>query len=445
MATTLKNRDPEQESLRLSTLDVRDIWIGFWREHFAFWMICGYLFVEYVRPQSILPQIDVLPWGKLFLALAIVGAVLDRSVRWVSDPINGLISLFLAGIVVSISVANYPAEASEHFMDFFGWFVIYFVCINIVNTQLRFLIFLFIFLLASFKISTGLAAVFASRGFAFTDWGLSGPPGFFENSGELAIQMLVFWPIAFYLAISLKRHLSWGKQLVLWLMPITAITTVIGSSSRGGQLALAVQIVFMLAIGKVRLSRIAIVVCLLYAGYLAIPEEGRERIDRAGSDTTSQQRLVYWTRGIEMIQEYPWFGVGYFNFEHYFQDYYTRDLLVRQAQMPHNIFIQIGTDGGIVLFTIYAALIIQAFRTTSQVRKVLPPGSEDRFISPDLTRGFDVGFVGFLVAGQFVTVAYYPFMWIHLVFVTSLRNIATKSMATVEPPLPSMPHRSHTT
>ena len=114
MATTLKNRDLEQESLRLSTLDVRDIWVGFWREHFAFWMICGYLFVEYVRPQSILPQIDVLPWGKLFLALAIIGAVLDRSVRWVSDPNNGLISLFLAGIVVSISVANYPEIGRAH-------------------------------------------------------------------------------------------------------------------------------------------------------------------------------------------------------------------------------------------------------------------------------------------------------------------------------------------
>ncbi len=430
MVVEPQTSEPDQLSLHLSALDMREIWTGFWRENFAFWMICGYLFVEYVRPQSILPQIDVLPWGKLFLALAMLGAVLDKTVRWVSDPINVLISLFLAGIIVSISVANYPAEASEHFMDFFGWFVIYFVCINIVNTQRRFLIFLFIFLLASLKISTGLATVFAARGFTFTDWGLSGPPGFFENSGELAIQMLVFWPIAFYLAVSLRKHLSWWKKLLLWAMPLTAITTVIGSSSRGGQLALAVQLVFMLVIGKVRLSRIAIVLCLLYAGYLAIPEEGRDRFERAGTDTTSQQRLVYWTRGFEMIREYPWFGVGYFNFEHYFQDYYTRDLLVRQAQMPHNIFIQIGTDGGIVLFAIYAALIYQSFRTTSRVRRILPPGSEDRFLSPGLTRGLDVGFVGFLVAGQFVTVAYYPFMWIHLVFVVALRTVATRSMAT---------------
>lgn len=428
VSTNRSEKEQERESSQLKSLNLPSLWAGFWRDHFSFWMICGYLFVEYVRPQSIVPEIDVLPWGKLFLALAVVGAFLDRSVRWVSDPLNTLISLFLIGIIFSISVANYPADASKHFVDFFSWYVIYFVCINIVHSPRRFVVFLFIFLLASFKISSGLATVFASRGFAFTTWGLSGPPGFFENSGELAIQMLVYWPIAYYLVVSWGKHLSWWKRILLWSMPVTAIVTIIGASSRGGQLALAVQLVFMLAIGKVRLSRIAIVLGLLYAGYLAIPEEGIDRFENVGSDTTSQQRLNYWARGLEMIREYPWLGVGYFNFEHYFQDFYAYDLLYAKAQMPHNIFIQIGTDGGLVLFSVYIALILQAFRTTARTRMALARGVSTKTFDAGLTRGFDVGFVGFLVAGQFVTVAYYPFMWIHLVFVVCLKNIVTKDL-----------------
>jgi len=31
--------------------------------------------------------------------------------------------------------------------------------------------------------------------------------------------------------------------------------------------------------------------------------------------------------------------------------------------------------------------------------------------------GFNLSMLGFVVAGQFVTVAYYPFLWIHLAFV----------------------------
>jgi uncharacterized protein (DUF983 family) len=35
----------------------------------------------------------------------------------------------------------------------------------------------------------------------------------------------------------------------------------------------------------------------------------------------------------------------------------------------------------------------------------------------------NIAIVGFYVAGQFVSVVYYPFMWIHLALVSSMRNI----------------------
>jgi len=37
-----------------------------------------------------------------------------------------------------------------------------------------------------------------------------------------------------------------------------------------------------------------------------------------------------------------------------------------------------------------------------------------------LSKGLEVGFVGFLIAGQFVSVAYYPFMWIQLALMVKL-------------------------
>src|SRR5690606_24743667 len=122
--------------------------------------------------------------------------------------------------------------------NFYTWMIIYFLIINIVNTRKRFFIFIFIFFLASFKLSFSLARVWAFRGFSFTSWGLMGPPGFFQNSGELAIQMAVFWPLALATAISLKPYVVTWKRWALFAMPITAGMVILGSSSRGGQLAL---------------------------------------------------------------------------------------------------------------------------------------------------------------------------------------------------------------
>ena len=52
-----------------------------------------------------------------------------------------------------------------------------------------------------------------------------------------------------------------------------------------------------------------------------------------------------------------------------------------------------------------------------------------------LSYGFDAAFVGFLIAGQFVTIGYYPFMWIHLALVAAARNVVHSQQA-LEPVSP---------
>lgn len=407
-------------------LKFKSIWIQFLKEHFSFWMICGYLFIEYVRPQSIIPAIDILPWVKLFILLSFASCLIDNSITWVSDSTNKWMIIFSILIILSIVNATYPDISSEHIIDSFQWFVIYFLIINIVNSEKRFFIFLLIFLFASFKISFTLARVWAFRGFSFTTWGLMGPPGYFQNSGELAIQMLMFSPIAYQLTLCMKPRLTSFKYWMMLAMPITGAMTVMGASSRGGQIGMAFQVVYTFLRERLSIRSILIALIVMVVGYWVLPDEQLERFSGSGEDKTSQQRLFYWEHGIEMIQDHPWQGVGYFNFAPYYAEHYPEDMLYEQAQLPHNIFIQIGTDTGIPGLILYLFLIYSGFKKTSEVRKLaakLPTGS---FYYFGLTRGFDAALLGFLIAGQFVTVGYYPFMWIHLAFVVSMKNIVSK-------------------
>ncbi|MGM0767441.1 MAG: O-antigen ligase family protein [Pseudomonadota bacterium] len=405
--------DEEFYSLRIAP-----VWRHFRKESFAFWMICAYLFFEYVRPQSIYPVINFLPWTQLVVLGAFAGCMMDKTVRWVSSPINVLLIVFFIVILLSSYLAYFPGISLENLDKYYLWVVIYFLIINIVNTRRRFFVFICIFLVASFKISLSLAMVWTKRGFSFTDWGLKGPPGFFENSGELAIQMLVFWPIAWAFCQTLKPRISRAWYLVLLLMPITAIMVILGASSRGAQLALICQLAIMnyrtILKPKVFVSMSVAFVLI----WVFLPDEQKERFSSIGQDVTSQQRMLYWENGVEMIQDNPALGVGFYNFSPYYEKYYPEDILLRRAELPHNIFIQVGTDTGVIGLVVFAGFLIFALRKARNFRMQGCPEADPKLPG----RCANLSLIGFIVAGQFVTVAYYPFLWIHLALLVSMTN-----------------------
>jgi O-antigen ligase len=400
------------------SLKIGLIWQHFKSESFAFWMICAYLFFEYVRPQSIYPAIDFLPWTQLAVIGALLGCFADKTVRWVSSSINILLILFLIIILLSSVYAYFPSVSYSELDNYYLWVIIYFLIINIVNTRKRFFIFLCVFLAASFKISLSLTIIWAQRGFSFTSWGLTGPPGFFQNSGELSIQMLVFWPIAWAFAHSMKPYVSKRWYRILMLMPITAVMVILGASSRGAQIALVAQLVVMnyKALFKPKLLVPTVIAFLLV--WTLLPNEQKERFQTMGEDETSEQRLLYWENGINMIRDHPVLGVGYFNFIPYFEIYYPNDVLFGRAQMPHNIFVQVGTDTGYLGLLCFSLILFLAYKIGRRLKNLTNCESNGQRIAVCT----NISLIGYLIAGQFVTVAYYPFLWIHLSLLVSFQN-----------------------
>lgn len=399
------------------------LWRYFKTQHFSFWMICGYLFFEFVKPQAIFPAIDFLPWAQLLLIGSLLGAFMDPSVKHVRSMANIYITLFSIIIVISVYTAFYPEISKKYFMIFFGWVIIYFLVTRIVNTKERFYIFLIIYLFAAGKIALGTTRVWAFRGFSFSNWGLTGPKGFFQNSGELSILMLMLFPLAFYLYQHLKDKISKWERLLLVAFWVCPILTVLGASSRGAQLALFIQMIVMFRKSVFKIKPLIGIVVLVVGLLYLLPEEQKERFRSSGDDRTSQQRILYWENGWQMMKDYPLAGVGFFNFVPYFDLHYPEDSLYgRGAELPHNIFIQVGTDAGFpalfffILITLYCLII-----SYTAMRKY--PQSN---IAKPIVAGLGMGVFGYVVAGQFVTVAYYPFLWVHLAFIVCLINVFKK-------------------
>lgn len=130
-----------------------------------------------------------------------------------------------------------------------------------------------------------------------------------------------------------------------------------------------------------------------------------------------------------MIEDHPILGVGFFNFPPYYLEHYPTELYHGHAQLPHNIFIQVGTDTGLLGLWIFVMLIYRNLRAAKDIERACEANRCAPEFAPAVSRGLATATWGFVIAGQFVTVAYYPFLWINLALSVSLVNIVTRATA----------------
>jgi O-antigen ligase len=182
------------------------------------------------------------------------------------------------------------------------------------------------------------------------------------------------------------------------------------------------------------------VAILAAIAYALLPAAEKARFATAGKDSTSIQRFDYWRGGLKMIEHHPFLGVGYFNFPVVYATQDPTKLWHGKAQLPHNIFIQVGTDAGLIGLGIFLVLIYRNFKITRDIRRACARNADAPAFAPSVARGLAVTALGFVIAGQFNTVAYYPFLWINLALTVALFNIVSRSEhpeAPVFQPLPS--------
>jgi O-antigen ligase len=409
---------------KLYALNISEIIKVIKSEGMSFFFICVYLFFEYVRPQSIYTFIDIVPWVPIVLSLTVISILINKEFYKPPNILNKLIVFYAIIVFVSSYLSEYPVQSFSRWRTFFDWFIIYFLIIITVNNEKRFFIFFLSFLIYSLKMSQHGFFTWARRGFAFSDWGVTGAPGWFHNSGEVGIQMCVYVPLAVAFIIAVYKYLSKSWLAFLLLMPFTGIGTAIGSSSRGALVGMAFAGIRPLLLKPRLFIRGAVVLALgTIIVIYATPEEFKLRFHSAGSDRTSLHRIERWQDGINAMNKFPFFGVGFEVWPEYYSKYY----IVEHHGTPlvHNFFIQCGSELGYSGLIVLILMIYGCFLNTRKIRPLCRE-KDDRFFYI-LSYGFDAALLGFIGSGFFVTVLYYPFFWIHCALVTCFYSVVMKS------------------
>ncbi|WP_334013431.1 O-antigen ligase family protein [Alteromonas sp. S167] len=400
-------------------LKLKPLWAYFKSESLAFKAISAYMFVEYFRPQSIFPIIDFLPWAQLFLCVALVSVFSDKKADMNWTRLHTVILLFAVSIHLSFLVAFDIDSSKRNYKFFIQWIIVFFLVSSIVTNRERFYSFFLVIFLCSLKIAFGTTRIWVSRGFSFTTWGLTGPPGYFQNSGELAILMLTLFPLGYYLFRYHAKDLNKLEKIVLFLATICPALTILGASSRGAQIALGVQLVIIFWKKLYKPKSLLLLAIVIWLGFNFLPDEQKQRFSEIGEDKTSIQRQLYWKNGWEMMKDHPVLGVGFYNFVPYYNTYYRHDILYSSAQLPHNIFVQIGTDGGFLSLFFYVGILLLSVTYRFPLKQI---NSVSDKILYAIWKGNRLSIIGFIIAGQFVSVGYYPFLWICLGIQVGITN-----------------------
>ncbi len=425
----------------------------------AFLGILGYIVIEYTRLPAMFPILMPLQLGKVVIALSIVGMVLSPRNPFTarlsgagSSPTTKLDMLMaafvMAAVVCSIS-AEFPDATVDSLITILQWAVIYYLLGRVVITPWRLRVFLFVLLLLNLKLAQFSIRQYFS-GLAY--WGNAatmakfgaggGSTGFFGNAGDFGVAMAVIWPLSAMLLFARMKK-SW--RLMLLITNATILGAVIFCGSRGALVGAGLAVLGAWLRNPKRIAGPALALVLVASIIYVLPDANKDRFRKAMSpekDETATIRLTLWKAGLQMFEDHPVFGVGLGNFPAVYRRSYVNSSIQQAEWAPHSIYIQalseLGLFGAVPMLALWLMLLYVNFRTRKNLRVA---GYPERSLEYCLSVGIDLGLLGFLGSGAFLTVLYYPHLWILLGLTVGLHTasraiLAQKAMGNSFEPAP---------
>jgi O-antigen ligase len=156
-----------------------------------------------------------------------------------------------------------------------------------------------------------------------------------------------------------------------------------------------------------------------------------------GVEGTGGARLYTWGLGMDMFYANPIIGIGQSNFPWTVgryeagQTFHDRSFGGREA---HSAWVTLISELGLVGIVIIGAMLLQCYKDLKLVRRTFAPAESRQKHGQILQAGEDVrvhlaramegSLIGFIVSGVFISILWYPSLWIMMALIVALRNIS---------------------
>ena len=385
-----------------------------------FYGLCVFSILAYNRTQD-------LTWGSaadyrlsFYIAVATMLGFLFRPPegRYMVFELRTWVTIFLL-VLVSLSVvfAVYPEASYHKFYEYLKIIIVAMITPPLLNSRER--------------IRTMLWVIGLSLGFygvkngLFFERTLQGPGGMLLDNNDFSAALVMNLPILLYLGLSEEK--KWVRRGFLASVPLSLIAIAL-TESRGGFLAMVATCGVMVLKSRHRAMAIAAAPFLAIVFWIIMPQSFKDRIAtlrNPTADDSAQARLDAWQTALRMSADYPWFGVGYVNF----QSVYNRYSLERDARdrVAHNSYLQLMAESGrpslLVFLTLLALTIGNCRSLQSRGRRMF--GGRHWFVQ--YAAAIEISFYGYIVAAMFLNRAHFDLLY-HLVAI----SIALNRLAKIE-------------
>lgn len=378
--------------------------------------------LEYTRPHQILPFIEplrlyaVLPIIVLLLALGAKtrntnGEILTSSIG------KGLLA-FLAIATVSLVFAFYKERAWLIWQALLGYIFLFFMVAKLCDDKDK--------IRSLFRVIVGIHVWLIFQNPAL----LTNPNQrsyiadvtFLGDGNDFSLSVVVALPMCLYLYQSARG--SAGRALYI-LAAIVMFGAVAGTQSRGAALALIAVVLYLwITAQKKGKSTVIIAVGVLVAiGMASEAYISRiQTITEFQQDGSAQGRIIAWKSAIDMANRRPVTGVGTGCFPLVFDDWYAHPGFGRLN--AHSMYFQalgeLGYPGVWLLSWILWALYRDNQRIVRSFRDDSGPAHLNQRQLMVAVNGI---VVGFSVAGGFLSVLYYPHLYVIAGIVFAARRV----------------------
>ena len=393
----------------------------------GFYLVLAYLVFEFGRPEE-LTGVRGIPFGSGFSVLILLNVLMSGKLDFSRLQTKLWLPLFaVMAIHVPIAVNNYWALMT--FKDMFLLYCVYLGIVTFVDSLEK--------MMTVMKLWIGIHGFLAVMGIAKGGVGIGSWMGD-ENDFCMVMNMVV--PFGYFLLFSATGVAQ--KMKYLGFLG-TFILAAMASLSRGGFMGLAAVGAYCWYRSPKKVNAlIVLAVVVVFMVLLAPPTYWDEIASSTSDETMGRQgtggaRLYTWGIGMDMFYANPIIGIGQSNFPWTFdiyeagQTFNERSFGGRQA---HSAWVTLISELGLVGVVIIGAMLLQCYKDLRLVRKRFAPAeSRQKYgqivqagedMRAYLARAMEGSLIGFIVSGIFISILWYPSLWIMMGLVVALRNIS---------------------
>jgi len=256
---------------------------------------------------------------------------------------------------------------------------------------------------------------------------VQGPePSFIGGNTHLGVALIMVLPM--FLAFMRDAPSVWwrrGAAVGFWLTLLAIVFTY----SRGAWIGLAAISLFLFMQTK---RKLLIAVAMVPIGMAAIaftPEKLFERADTIAEyqeDLSALQRLQGWGVAFNVATRHP-LGAGFIldatPVDKWMEYANFQNPAFNRSNAAHSIYFQMLGDHGFLGLAMFMFVIIATFVTLQRTRRLVAKDANRRWLGGYAT-AMQIGLVGYLIAGAFVSLAYFDLFYTFVILAAILQREA---------------------